>query len=133
MAGEGSGGVGPAADLGEQLDARARAAYTARIRELQDELDGADAAGDPERAARYQNELDFSARELSTAYGLHGPRRAGDPAEKARSAVTARIRAAIGKVDQAHPALGRHLERSVRTGRFCSYQPEEPVAWTVIP
>ena len=47
--------------------------------------------------------------------------------------MTARIRAAIGKVDQAHPALGRHLERSVRTGRFCSYKPEEPVAWTVIP
>ena len=130
---EGSGDAGPAADLGEQLDARARAAYTARIRELQAELDGADAAGDAERAARYQQELDFIARELSAAYGLHGPRRAGDPAEKARSAVTARIRAAIGKVDQAHPALGRHLERSVRTGRFCSYKPEEPVAWTVIP
>ena len=133
LAAEREGALGAPADLGEQLDAQARAAYTARIRELQDELDAADAAGDPDRAARYQDELDFIARELSAAYGLHGPRRAGDPAEKARSAVTARIRAAIGKVELAHPALGRHLERSVRTGRFCSYEPDEPVHWTVVP
>ena len=133
LAAERPDALGTPADLGEQLDARARAAYTARIRELQDELDAADAVGDPDRAARFQDELDFIARELSSAYGLHGPRRAGDPAEKARSAVTARIRAAMGKVEQAHPALARHLARSVRTGRFCSYEPDEPVVWTVVP
>jgi predicted ATPase len=125
---EGFGGSG---DLGEQLDATARAAYKARIQQLQDELDSADAAGDAERAARAQEEMDFIARELSAAYGLRGPRRTGDPAEKARAAVTGRIRAAIVKIGAAHPALGRHLAASVRTGRFCSYQPAEAITWTV--
>ena len=124
-------GLGAPGDLGERIDARARAAYTARVRELQAELDEADAAGEQERSSRVQEELDFLTRVLTTAYGLHGPRRTGDPAEKARSAVTARVRAAIGKIRDAHPELGRHLEASVWTGRFCSYRPERPTTWVV--
>lgn len=123
--------TGRPGDLGEQIDASARAAYAARIRELRAELDEADAAGDAERGAKVQKELDFLTRELSSAYGLHGPRRSGDPAEKARAAVTGRIRAALAKIREAHPGLGRHLDRSVVTGRFCAYRPEEPVTWTV--
>ncbi len=120
-------------DLGDRIDARARAEYAARIRELQAELDDADAAADPERSAQLSGELDALTTELSAAYGLHGPRRTGDPAEKARSAVTARIRAAIAKIREAHPALGAHLGRDVHTGRFCSYRPEPPVSWQVTP
>ena len=63
---------------------------------------------------------------------MRGPRRAGDPAEKARSAVTARIRAAMTKIREVHPELGRHLEHSIHTGRFCSYQPDPPITWDVI-
>ena len=120
-------------DLGEVVDATARTAYAARIRELQAELDDADAAGDPVRGERLQAELDVLTRHLAAAYGLHGPRRAGDPAERARAAVTARIRAAVAKVGGAHPALGKHLRHSVRTGRFCRYRPDEPVSWTIEP
>ncbi|HEU4489333.1 MAG TPA: hypothetical protein VFR74_00545 [Jiangellales bacterium] len=120
-------------DLGEVVDATARAAYAARIKELQSALDDSDAAGDAERGARLQEELDELTRHLAAAYGLHGPRRAGDPAERARAAVTARVRAAIAKVREAHPSLGRHLNRSIHTGRFCSYRPDEPVAWTIEP
>ena len=120
-------------DLGEVVDATARAAYAARIKELQSALDDSDAAGDAERGARLQEELDELTRHLAVAYGLLGPRRAGDPAERARAAVTARVRAAIAKVREAHPSLGRHLNRSIRTGRFCSYRPDDPVAWTIEP
>jgi hypothetical protein len=120
-------------DLGERLDARARAAYTARIRELQADLDDADAAGDAARSARVQHELDFVASELSAAYGLRGPRRSGDPAEKARTAVTMRIRAVLAKIRKVHPDLGLHLHRSITTGRFCSYHPEEPISWHIAP
>jgi predicted ATPase len=118
-------------DLGEVADAPARAAYAARIKDLQAALDDADAVGDAERGSRLQAELDELTHHLAAAYGLHGPRRAGDPAERARAAVTARIRAAIAKVADAHPALGRHLGRSIRTGRFCSYRPDESVVWTI--
>jgi hypothetical protein len=43
--------------------------------------------------------------------------------------VTWRIRAALRRIDAVHPQLARHLLRSVRTGTFCSYEPEEPVDW----
>jgi hypothetical protein len=42
-----------------------------------------------------------------------------------------RIGTALKTLDDVHPVLGRHLRRAVLTGRFCSYQPEEPVHWAV--
>jgi len=62
--------------------------------------------------------------------GLGGrSRRLVSLAERARSAVTWRIRHAQRRIAAAHPSLGRHLENSLRTGTFCSYRPERPVAW----
>ena len=123
--------VGPAAPeghAGELLDDRARNEYKARIAELQAEID--DAATDPDRAADAREELDALADQLSAAYGLGGrARRAGDPAERARKAVTERIRDAVAKVGREHPALHRHLKASIKTGAYCSYQPERPTVW----
>jgi tetratricopeptide (TPR) repeat protein len=114
----------------ERLDDRARSAYRARLVDLQEALDEAEAANDPERAARARAEMDALTAELAGAYGLGGrARRTGDPVERARKAVTERIRAALDRVGAAHPALGRHLENSIRTGVFCSYRPETPVDW----
>ncbi|HJV15248.1 MAG TPA: hypothetical protein VJ625_15270 [Propionibacteriaceae bacterium] len=44
-------------------------------------------------------------------------------AERARKAVTARIRDAIGRISEALPELGTHLDRTVRTGITCRYDP----------
>jgi hypothetical protein len=45
--------------------------------------------------------------ELAHAAGLGGrARRLGDPGERARSAVTARIRDTIRRIAERHPALG---------------------------
>ncbi len=46
-----------------------------------------------------------------------------DPVERARKAVTARIRDAIRRIGRVAPALGRHLEASVSTGVRCTYAP----------
>lgn len=46
-----------------------------------------------------------------------------DEHERARQAVRARIRTAIDRFAAVHPALGRHLEASIRTGAFCSCRP----------
>ncbi|GAA0479229.1 hypothetical protein Ade02nite_39950 [Paractinoplanes deccanensis] len=46
-----------------------------------------------------------------------------DNAERARKAVTARIRDAIKRIEEVLPALGRHLDRTVRTGHLCRYDP----------
>ena len=117
-------------DTGEALDRRARQEIEARIRDLQGDIDEAEATNDPRRAERAGDELDRLVDHLAAATGLGGrDRRAGATAERARSAVTARIRAAIAKLTAAHEPLGRHLERSVVTGRHCRYEPIEPTDW----
>jgi tetratricopeptide (TPR) repeat protein len=118
-------------DLGDVIDLQAREAYRRRLAELDEEIDDADRAGDPERSARAAAEKDALVAQLAAAFGLGGrPRRAGDPAERARQTVTARIRDALGRIDTVHPDLGRHLRRSVRTGRLCVYEPDTPVRWS---
>ena len=44
-------------------------------------------------------------------------------AERARSAVGKRIRAALQQISAAHPALGYQLTAAVRTGYVCTYTP----------
>jgi hypothetical protein len=114
------------------LDDQARAAYRRRIVELQEELDEAEAAQDTGRAGSARAELEYLVAELSGALGLGGrSRRSGDPGERARKAVTNRIGNAIDRVERVHPELGRHLRRSITTGTFCSYQPEQPEPWVL--
>jgi hypothetical protein len=113
------------------LDDRARAALKARIRDLGEELAEAEDMNDIGRAERARTEVDALVETLSRALGLGGRgRRLGDLAERARTTVTWRLRYALRKVEAAHPALGRHLAASVRTGVFCFYRPEAPVAWS---
>jgi tetratricopeptide (TPR) repeat protein len=115
---------------GEVLDERARREYQARVRELRAEVVAATDANDPGRATRVQEELDTLLAEISRATGIGGrTRKMGDPAERARSAVTWRIRKAIKALTDHHPALGRHLSNSLQTGVFCRYSPEKPVVW----
>jgi TolB-like protein/Tfp pilus assembly protein PilF len=114
------------------LDARARRELAARARELQEETDGAEARNDPARAERAREELERIVTALSQALGLGGrTRRLGSAAERARTAVTWRIRNAIRKIGTVHPALGRHLENAVRTGTYCAYTPDRPVDWAL--
>jgi hypothetical protein len=125
------GRLAAAPDTGEVIDAQARSAYRQRLRELEEAAAEADTAADIERSARVAAERDALVEALTQAYGLGGRvRRAGSAAERARTAVTARIRDAIRRIGEAHPDLGRHLARSVRTGTFCSYEPEEPTRWS---
>lgn len=117
-------------DLGEVLDARARAEYRRRLAELDDELADAEAMQDADRAEHARSEREFLATELASALGLGGrPRRAGDPVERARKAVSGRIRMAIGRIGEEHPALARHLTHAVRTGTYCVYEPEVATDW----
>jgi hypothetical protein len=129
-AGTDAGDLHAPGDLGEVVDATARAAYRRRLRELDEEAEDADTAGDAARSRRIAEEKDALVRQLSAAYGIGGRvRRAGSPAERARTAVTARVRAAVRRVAEVHPELGRHLGTAVRTGTLCVYEPENPPAW----
>lgn len=120
--------AGPLADAGPVLDAQAIAAYRRRFLELREELADAEEAGDEVRLGTAQDELDALAAQLGGGTGLGGrARRAGSPAERARLAVTKAVRAAVRRLEQADPQLGRHLQRTVRTGTFCAYVPDPAV------
>jgi hypothetical protein len=117
-------------NLGTVLDGRARAEYKQRLQELRDELEEATGAGDLGRAAGARHEIEQITQELSAAYGLGGrARTAGDPAERARKAVTNQIRRTLERIRVGNPDLGRHLDYALRTGVFCSYAPERPITW----
>ncbi len=112
------------------LDDKARQSLKSRIRDLQEDLAEAEDMNDIGRAERARTEMDQLVELLASALGLGGrSRRLGDLTERARTTVTWRIRHAVRKIEAAHPSLGMHLANSLRTGVFCSYRPEQPVAW----
>ncbi|MBW3575902.1 MAG: hypothetical protein KY450_13870 [Actinobacteria bacterium] len=131
---EGVDGVLAPASTDAALDHRAVTQYRQRLRDLDEELDEAERHADSARAEQVAGERDALIEQLTTAFGLAGrPRTSGsDPDERLRKAVSARVKATIDRVEALHPVLGRHLRCSVRTGYWCSYEPEHPVEWTVV-
>jgi hypothetical protein len=114
----------------EVLDQRARREFRQRLADLEEEIEEADAWADTDRAARARLERDALVDELAAATGLGGQaRRLGDQSERARKAVTARIRDAIGRIERVHSALGAHLRASITTGTWCGYSPASPTSW----
>ena len=130
-----AGGSGaPAADLGPALDAQAKRVYRQRLLELQAEVDDAASCNDFVRGERGQVEIDALLRELERAVGLGGrDRPTASGAERARINVLRSIKRAIAAIGHHAPELAAHLEVSVRTGRYCAYQPEPAAAlsWVV--
>lgn len=121
-------------DAGAALDSRARAAYRRRIEQLRAEVDEAMAADHLDRAERIQSELDQLVAQLAQAFGLGGrDRRAASAAERARLNVTRALRTAIATLSEAVPGAGEVLDRRVRTGLYCVYEPADgdEVRWIV--
>lgn len=119
-------------DAGPILDSQAKAEYKRRIDELRNDLEEAERFNDSYRVARTRSEMDAIAGQLAAAIGLGGrDRRSLSGAERARSAVTKRIKEAIKRIAEVVPPLGRHLAVRIKTGYFCSYNPHanRPVGW----
>jgi hypothetical protein len=112
------------------LDARAKADYSGRIKELRAELAEAERFNDLGRTEHLRAEMETLAAELRAATGPGGiDRRAASHAERARSTVSKRIRFAIRQIQKSSPALGDHLSKAIRTGQHCIYQPTESISW----
>jgi hypothetical protein len=121
-------------DAGEALDARARAAYRHRVEQLRAEADEALASGRLDTAEAKQAELDQLVAQLAQAFGLGGrQRRAASAAERARLNVTRALRAAVAKLVDAMPSAGEVLDRRIRTGVYCAYEPDpaDKLRWIV--
>jgi hypothetical protein len=107
------------------VDPTALAAYRRRLADLDEELATAGGHSDLARQQRASDEREQLLAELRRATRPDGTARAmaNTAAERARKAVTARIRDAIRRIADAHPDLGAHLDRTVRTGTTCRYEP----------
>ena len=114
------------------LDQQAKAAYRARLRDLEEELAEATSWADPVRAAKARQERQFLADELAAAVGLGGrDRTAGSPAERARVSITKAVKIALARIRAHSPALAGHLDATIHTGTFCCYTPDPraPITW----
>jgi AAA ATPase-like protein len=119
-------------DAGEMLDEQAKVAYRHRLSELREELEETKKLGNVERAEQAEQEIDALTAELSRAVGLGGRnRRAASASERARQSIAKTIKSVLDRIAQSDATLGDRLSRSIKTGTFCSYQPDSdlPIAW----
>ena len=125
-------GIGGLGDAGEMLDSRAKQEYKRRLLDLREKLSDLRERGDSDRAAEVESEIDILTREIARAVGLGGrDRRAGSAAERARLNVTRAIKAALQKISEHNHELGELLDRTIKTGSFCSYvaDPRLSISW----
>jgi hypothetical protein len=120
----GQGNAGPV------LDPRAISEYKEYYQSLVEELEEAEGSGDPERVALLKDQIGHISAQLKSARGLGGKaRKSADDRERARKAVTNRIKDSLKKIQKQHRTLGLHLSKAIETGTFCSYNPEKPISW----
>lgn len=118
-------------DSGEKvIDEKARREYQKKVLMLQSEMEEAEMHSDYDSLKTLHQEYDQMIDHLSQSLGLKGRiRETGSTVEKARSAVTWRIRNAIAKIEQHHPFLGAHLSNAIKTGTLCAYKPDREIDW----
>jgi predicted ATPase len=115
-------------------DHRSIREYRARLAELADELEEARANNDLERTAALDAEVDALEAAVTASVGGAGREREfATSVERARMSVTKALRGAIQRIAAELPELGSHLDRSVRTGRLCSYGPSADESVTLRP
>jgi hypothetical protein len=127
MAGADSDAI-PISGFDPVLDDAARKQFRTRLAAIEASLH--EREPDAEHVARLEEEREAIVHALKAATGLGGRRRTlGDDAERARKAVSARIRDSIARLAALHPELGKHLGASIETGATCVYAPAEPLRW----
>jgi hypothetical protein len=121
------------ASAGAVADRTAIDAYRHRLVELEQDRAEAERDNDPERLHLVDSEHEAVLAQLKSATGLSGrQRQLGTTAsERARKAVSARIRDAIRRLEPAAPHLAAHLDRAVITGTWCRYRSQGAPSWQI--
>ena len=126
-------GTEPIRELSEPMvDRQSLDAYRRRILELDDATTGAERACDVVALEALRSEREALRSELRSVQRIGGsPRSYSNSAtERARKAVTARIRDAIQRIGRAHPDLADHLNSTITTGTYCRYRPTD-ITWFI--
>ena len=124
---------GNGVDVDTVVDRKAVVQYRRRLEEVRAELCEAEANNDTGRASILREEMEALVSQLSSAVGLGGRHRPmSSDLERARSAVTKRIRDTLRRIQEENPQLGRHLAQTVQTGYFCAYAPapHDQIHWS---
>ena len=116
------------------LDETAKAAYRRRLVDIEEDIADALVANDLGRAELAERDREYLVAELQRAAGLGGRDRSVlDDGERARVSATRSIRYALERLAEFSPVVAAHLRQHVRTGIYCSYEPDalHPVDWIV--
>ena len=127
---DGDDSLRPGASTQLLVDHEALRRYRLRVEDLRDQIEEAEANGDPrERSSRAREELEYLIEELDRVTRSDGsPRAQASETERARVNVYRAIRKAIEKIREQDPSLGHHLDHDIRTGTYCSYGPDPATA-----
>jgi hypothetical protein len=118
------------AGAGAMFDSQTEDDLRREIGRLSEEHQEAREAFDEARQRELEDEIDALERYRRAGHAMGGrPRPIDEPAERARKAVSNRIRDALRNIRQVDRHLANHLDGAIRTGTFCSYNPPEPTAW----
>jgi len=112
------------------LDSQALKAYRHRILELEEAQQQAIQCENETRYTELENERDALQNELTKALGMSGRQRTfTSDDEKARKAISARIRSSIKRIESVHTELAEHLKESINTGNYCCYNTIQKMRW----
>ena len=119
-------------DVAEEiLPNSARARMWRELKEMEEELIGLREGGDLERIIEKEDEIQELKDHLRRASFRGHNARFPNQLERNRKSVSLAIARAIEDLKNEHPALARHLDNSIQTGKECSYNPETHVPWTL--
>ena len=115
------------------FDQKAKLTYHKKLRDIQEDIEEAERLSNSTQLEKLYKEYDDLVVYLTRSMGLgQKARKINNSIDKARSAVTWRIRNVIKKMEKEHEALARHLKNSIKTGTFCSYMPEKLTIWELV-
>jgi hypothetical protein len=113
----------------QQADSKAIKAVSRALVEKQAALNALP-ENESSKREELHKEISFYREYLGRSTGLYGrARKAASTAERARLAVTNAIHRAINAISEAHPELGQHLKKSIRTGTELIYLPSQDPGW----
>ena len=102
----------------------------AAIKKLDDEHRTIVPGTNPEREKEIEQEISKCEKYLGSVCDNQGkPRKLLPDKDRTRVRITKAIREAIKNIKFHHKALGEHLEKNVKTGNNCSYNPPYTVEW----
>ena len=102
-----------------------------RLHEIEEEKEDAKEFQNLAKLAELEDEEDKIKTHISRDYGLRDKPRSTGEQELARKAIKKRIDRVITQIREKHPALGKHLRLTIKTGTHPYYDSDldDPIRW----